>query len=82
MRVEGRANSPYVCLENYCGKRQCDTEQKMRFFLKSEWSVIKMTTTWALEKRGCRNPKNVNVGLSVLDKECLEEWLWSKASHC
>lgn len=31
MRVEGRANSPYVCRENYCGKRPCDTEQKMRF---------------------------------------------------
>lgn len=49
-------------------------------FLKSEWPVIKMTTTWALEKRGFRNPKNLN-GLSVLDKECLEDWLWSKASH-
>lgn len=42
MRVEGRANSPYVCLENYCGKRHCDTEQKMRF----SWNQNGLLSKW------------------------------------
>lgn len=52
-------------------------------FLKPEWPVIKMTTTWAAGKKGLINSKKVNVGPSVLDKECLGGggWLWSKESH-
>ena len=48
---------------------QFGTENEV--FLKSEWPVIKMTTTRAIGKKRLINSKNINVGPSVLDKQRL-----------
>lgn len=58
---------------------QFRTENEL--FLKSKWPVIKMTTTWAIRKKGLINSENVNVGPAIQIKNAWDgDGGW--ADHC